>query len=280
MKILVIPELYRVPMSDTIYLIHEMMNQGHEVTVAMEAPRHQRHLEIMFDNKEWKKPEIVLRDSKIYPKKLKKADLIFTEKKKDKPAVSKREVSLEELNWQYPACKPVYDIFGTNPVDSYYAGLMRDGLRLNNEKIYYIQLTARNPEGSKPEDYAGASYMAVRLMELDALLNEQEIAFFEVPVAYEDVISNRSFNRIKPVFRKYIPWDLMNICDALITDFDPVGQGYQALKRKPVIYWNYDEGQTALNVVDQLRNKQDVLIHEGNFTTHGNTKFLLKKLMD
>ena len=80
------------------------------------------------------------------------------------------------------------------------------------------------------------------LTEIDGKLNDNQILLVKLHVYNQKQIDFTSFKHIRPFPEGYEIYDILNICDALITDYSSVMFDFANTKRK-IILFNYDEAE-------------------------------------
>lgn len=280
-RIVVMPNKGMWLTTDMLLVTDEMLREGHQVTLLVRSGAIIKGITKYFERKNCKVPNFVLWNTKKAERMQKHADIVLTEVNRQGIQPLRKHqhvVSMEDLFDKHKHVRPIYDILKRTVAEKEALAnlLMRDGVHFQNKKTYFMHLNTSNIDGNKPEDYAGVSYMACGLMELDNRMHDEELIFFEVPNEYKDVLRANSWVHIKQVPRRVLPEEVIPLVDGLITDNEAYANGYSTLCKKAVINWTLSDIDGVLKKMRALpvSENKDVKI-----SSIGNTKLYTDSIL-
>ncbi len=161
---------------------------------------------------------------------------------------------------------------------------LRDSLGLKNKKLYGYMPTWRGV--LKHIDSGKNARQTERfLTELDRELGEDEVFFVRLHPFIKDTIHYFRYRHIRPFPEDYDPYDILNLCDCMVTDYSSVLFDY-ANSRKKLILFVFDKesyiGERGLYVsmdtfpFPQVRSVQELLLELRTPKTYDDREFLKK----
>lgn len=274
MRIVMIPKESMFPNSDMLHLLIEAQERGLKVYLSCEKEDSKKHMRKICVDKGISEPHYIMTETRKHKVALSTADIILCETAKDAGGIKGRKnqkiYNLDEVYNVFPSARPCFDDLGKGNKEELYKKLLADKIRRNNETLYYLRYDIQG--NSKYE----VSFFAIKLMELDASLTDNEIVLLECPREFDGMINKKAFQHIKFIYWRYIPSELMNVCDKLISNNDKtLREGYKALTRGAVI-----EFDDAKDIVKNLHKEIDTENINKNVYGLENTKMYMDYVLN